>query len=67
MANAGAGTDGSQFFITFTPTPHLDDNHTVYGEVIEGQPVLEELEKRGSGDGATSEPLRMIQSRIESA
>ncbi len=66
MANAGAGTDGSQFFITFTPTPHLDDNHTVYGEVIEGQPVLEELEKRGSGDGATSEPLMMIQSRIES-
>ena len=65
MANAGPGTDGSQFFITFTPTPHLDDNHTIYGEVVEGQPVLEELEKRGSGSGATSEPLQMIKTTIE--
>ncbi|MEE2882569.1 MAG: peptidylprolyl isomerase [Planctomycetota bacterium] len=65
MANAGPGTDGSQFFLTFTPTPHLDDNHTIYGEVTEGQPVLEELEKRGSGGGATSEPLHMIKTTIE--
>ncbi|MEE2889681.1 MAG: peptidylprolyl isomerase [Planctomycetota bacterium] len=67
MANAGPGTDGSQFFLTFTPTPHLDDNHTIYGEVTEGQTVVEELEKRGSGGGITTEPLQMIKTTIEVA
>ncbi|MGE4620250.1 MAG: peptidylprolyl isomerase [Planctomycetota bacterium] len=67
MANAGPNTDGSQFFLTFTPTPHLDDNHTIYGVVTEGQPVLEELEKRGSGAGTTTEPLLMIKTTIEFA
>jgi peptidyl-prolyl cis-trans isomerase B (cyclophilin B) len=55
MANAGPGTDGSQFFLTFVPTPHLDDNHTIFGEIVEGTDTLRELEKRGSRSGATSE------------
>jgi len=65
MANAGPGTDGSQFFITFTPTPRLDDNHTIYGEVVEGHPTLEALESRGSGKGETAEPLMLIKASIE--
>jgi peptidyl-prolyl cis-trans isomerase B (cyclophilin B) len=44
MANAGANTNGCQFFITYTPQHHLDGVHSVFGQLIEGMDVLEQIE-----------------------
>ena len=65
MANAGPGTDGSQFFLTFVPTPWLDGKHTIFGEVTDGMETLKKLEAAGSQSGATQEPLSIEKVTIE--
>ena len=45
MANAGPGTNGSQIFITFLDTPHLDGRHTVFGKIVDGLEVLDKLKR----------------------
>ena len=55
MANAGPNTNGSQFFITHGPQPHLNGKHTVFGKVVEGQDVVDAVKQGDTMDSVSVE------------
>jgi cyclophilin family peptidyl-prolyl cis-trans isomerase len=64
MANRGPGTDGSQFFLPFVKTPHLNGKHTIFGEVSGSMATVKALEQNGSRSGRPTKPMSIKRATI---
>ncbi len=64
MAHRGRDTGGSQFFLTFVPTQHLDGKHTVFGRVVKGMDVLGKLQRRDPEDPNAPEPDKILEAKV---
>ena len=64
MAHAGRDTGGSQFFLTFVPTKHLDGKHTVFGRVISGFDVLAKLKRRNPDDTTVGPADTIVEAKV---
>ena len=64
MAHAGKDTGGSQFFLTFRPTTHLDGRHTVFGRVVEGMDVLAKIQRRDPQRRGQPDPDKIVKAVV---